>query len=97
MFLRNYLNDFYYGILYSNYDEEYLESLDEEHFKNVYGLFCKYNFYFIKDIIINYLEIFELELDEIEEKILMLKKSLGDKFVYIVGNDMRYLNIFFED
>lgn len=97
MFLRNYLNDFNYGLLYSNYEEDYLDSLDEEHFRNVYSLLCKYNFYFIKDIIVNYLEIFELELNKIEETILKLKNTLGDKFVYIIGNDMRYLNTFLED
>ena len=69
----------------------------KEHFKNVYSLLCKYNFYFIKDIIVNYLEIFELELNKIEETILKLKNTLGDKFVYIIGNDMRYLNTFLED
>lgn len=97
MFLRNYLNEFNYGLLYSNYDEEYIESIDEEHFNNVYSLLCKYHFYFIRDIIVNYLEIFELELDKIEKTILDLKNKLGDKFVYVIGNDMRYLNAFFED
>jgi len=97
MFLRNYLNEFNYGLLYSNYEEEYLESIDEKHFKDVYSLLCKYHFYFIKDIIVNYLEIFELELQKVEQKILELKNKLGDKFVYIIGNDMRYLNVFLED
>lgn len=96
MFFRNYLNDFNYGLLYNNYEEEYLESIDENNFKNIYKLFCQYNFYFIKDIIVNYLEIFELDKEDVEKKILFLKDKLGDKFNYIIGNDMRYLNIFLE-
>lgn len=97
MFLRNYLNDFNYGLLYSNYEEEYLESLDEDHFRKVYSLFCKYNFYFLNDIIVNYLEIFELAVSKIETTIFKLRNMLGDKFVYIIGNDMRYLNAFIQD
>lgn len=97
MFLNKYLSEFNYELLLDNYEEYYLLSLDEEHFKNVYNLLKKYHFYFIEDVIVNYLEVFELEIDDIEKKILSLKKELGDKFVYIIGNDLRYLNKFLED
>ena len=56
----------------------------------------KYNFYFIDDIILNYLEIFSMEAIEVEEKILELKDKLGDKFNYIIGIDMRYLESILE-
>lgn len=94
MFLRCYLNDFNYELLCDNYEEEYLNSLDEKHFKSVYDMFRKYNFYFVEDIIINYLEIFELDLNKIEETILMLKETLGERFVYIIGNDIQHMNAF---
>ena len=97
MFLHNYLDDFEYEFLIDNYEDYYLNSLNEKHFIEVYNLFQKYNFYFVNDIIINYLELFELELEKIEKNILNLKKSLGDKFIYIIGNDLRYLKYLFKD
>ena len=35
MFLDKYLDNFYYGLVYDNYDSSYLESLDENNFVNV--------------------------------------------------------------
>ena len=97
MFIKKYLDDFNFELLCDNYEEYYLESLSEEHFKLVYDLFFKYHFYCINDIIVNYLELFELELFKLEKNILKLKQLLGDKFIYIIGNDLRYLNYLFED
>lgn len=92
MFLDKYLDNFYYDLVYNNYDSSYLEGLDENNFRDVYNIFSKYNFYFINDIILNYMELFEMEPEEIEHGILNLKEKLGNDFVYIVGNDMRYLS-----
>lgn len=91
MFLEKYLSKFYFDLVLDNYKEFYLKSLDENNFIKIYELLRKYNFYFIDDIILNYLEIFTLNIEEVEEKILELKYLLGDNFVYIIGNDMRYL------
>lgn len=91
MFLDNYLDDVKLELLYSTYDDWYLEGLDEENFVNVYNVFKKYNFYFIDDIILNYLEIFELDPFDVDNKLIEFKNRLGDKFVYIIGEDMRYL------
>ena len=46
--------------------------------------------------LLNYLEIFSMEPIEVEEKILELKDKLGDKFNYIIGIDMRYLESILE-
>ena len=92
MCLDKYLDNFYYDLVYDNYDSSYLEGLDENNFVSVYNVFSKYNFYFINDIILNYMELFEMEPNDLEKGILKLKEKLGNDFVYIIGNDMKYLN-----
>ena len=86
MFLEKYVSDLYLDIIYSNYDEDYVNNLDEKNFIEIYNLFKKYNFYFINDIILNYLEIFEMDYDDVEEKIIDLKEKLGNNFVQIICN-----------
>ena len=77
--------------MYDIYEEWYLEGLDEKNFIEVYDVFKRYGFYFIDDIILNYLDIFCFDREEVEDGILDLKKELEDSFVSIIGNDMRYL------
>ncbi len=96
MFLEKYLDEFYYNMVLDNYEYEYLKTLDEDNFKEVYNLLKKYNFYFINDIILNYIEIFELDTKLLEEKINILKEELGDNYIYIIGNNMRYLETLLE-
>lgn len=92
MFLDKYLDDFYYGLVYDNYDSSYLDGLDESNFAAVYNVFGKYNFYFINDIILNYMELFEMNPEDVENGILKLRDKLGSDFIFIIGNDMKYLN-----
>jgi len=94
MFLKMYLSDFNYNLLLEKYTDLYINSLDENNFRDVYLVFKKHNFYFIEDIIINYLEIFELDSNYVEKEILKLKEKLGAKYIYLIGNDMRYLSEF---
>lgn len=96
MFLEKYLDEFYYNMVLDNYEYEYLKTLDEDNFKEVYNLLKKHNFYFINDIILNYIEIFELDTKLLEEKINILKEELGDNYIYIIGNNMRYLEVLLE-
>ena len=93
MFIDRYLSNNKLKLLYSTYKSEYIEGLNEDNFIKVYELFREYNFYFIDDIILNYLEIFELKPTRVEIKILELNKKLGNDFVYIIGNDLRYLEM----
>lgn len=97
MFLEKYLNEIYLELLYDKYEELYINSLDENKFLNIYKLFRKYEFYFIEDIIINYLEIFELEIEEVEKGILNLKEKLGNNFIVKIGNDLTYLDELLEN
>lgn len=93
MFLQKYLNNLYYELVQEQYSQEYLENLDEENFIQIYKLFQNYNFYFINDIIVRYLEIFTLDADQVNRALIDLKEELGDKFTYIIGDDMRYLSL----
>ena len=93
MFIDRYLSNNKLKLLYSTYESEYIEGLNKDNFIKVYELFREYKFYFIDDIILNYLEIFELKPTRVEIKILELNKKLGNDFVYIIGNDLRYLEM----
>lgn len=91
MFLEKYLNEFYFDMVLDNYEESYLNSIDEENFIKIYEVFKKYCFNYIDDIILKYLDIFMLDEDEVINGIISLKKELGDDFVNIIGNDLAYL------
>ena len=93
MFIDRYLSNNKLKLLYSTYKSEYIEELNEDNFIKVYELFREYNFYFIDDIILNYLEIFELNPIQVEIKILELNKKMGKDFIYIIGSDLRNLEI----
>ena len=92
MFLEKYLDDFYYNMVVDNYDYSYLEGLDEDNFKEIYKLLKEYHFYYINDIILNYIEIFSLDKEEVEQKIKELKVKFGNNYVYLIGDDMRALD-----
>ena len=91
MFLGKYVNKFYLELIYNNYDEGFLKGLDEENFISIYKLLKENKFYFMDDVILKYLEIFQMEYDDVYIKIINLRDKLGENFVYIIGNDMRYL------
>ena len=96
MFIDKYLNNVKLKLLYDVYDSEYINSLDEANFIKVYDILKKYKFYFIDDIILNYLEIFMLDSWLVENKILELIDKLGSKYMYIIGSDIRYLESILE-
>ena len=91
MFIERYLNKTKFKLLCDVYDMEYLNSLNEDNFNQIYEIFKRYRFYFIDDIILNYLEIFQLDSILVERKILELIKELGSKYIYIIGDDLRIL------
>lgn len=97
MFLKKYVDDVYFKLILSKYDENYLEALNEKDFLKVYYLLKKLNFYFIEDIILNYLEIFELSVDDVLKKIKILKEKLGANYVFCIGNNLSYLEEILKD
>lgn len=88
MFLSKYLNSTYLDLVYDNYDEDYINSLDEDNFNKVYLFLKSYNFYFIKDIILNYLELFEIDVKYLQRAINDIKFILGDNYVSQIGKKM---------
>ena len=92
MFLYKYVNEFYYNQIIDNYNEDYLNTINEQDFLKIYKLFLENKFYFIEDIILKYLDIFEMSYDIVLKKINNLKEKLGNNFVYIIGNNMNYLD-----
>ncbi len=47
MILKKYLDKFYYNLVVENYDEVYLDTLDENNFIKIYELFKNIIFYFL--------------------------------------------------
>ncbi len=92
MFLEKYVNNIYLDLIYDNYNKEYLNTLDEENFNRIYNILKNNNFYFIDDIILNYLELFEANPDYLIESLDYLKNKYGSNYVKIIGNNMNILN-----
>lgn len=92
MFLNKYLNSTYLDLVYSNYQEDYINLLDENNFKKIYILLSNNKFYFIDDIILNYLELFEIEEKYVKLAISDIKLILGDNFVEQIGKNMTLIN-----
>jgi len=97
MFLSKYLDDFYLTLVKDNYEDFFINEIDEDNFIKVYNIFKKYNFYFIQDIILAYLDIFTLDDQVVEKGILKLKEKLGNKFVYLVGNNISFLEEIYKE
>lgn len=92
MFLDKYLNSTYLDLVYSNYEEDYIKLLDEDNFNKVYILLKNNNFYFINDIILNYLELFEIEEKYVQLAIFDIMSILGDNFVEQIGKNMTIID-----
>ena len=92
MFLNKYLNSTYLELLYDNYEEFYINSLDEEDFNKIYILLKNYHFYYIEDIILDYLELFTLDEKNVQHAIEVMRLTLGENFVKQIGNDMTLLD-----
>lgn len=92
MFLEKYLNPTYLHLVYNNYEDFYLKSLNEENFYKVYILLKQNNFYFIEDIILNYLELFEIDVEYVENAILDVKAVLKEDFVNKIGKNMEIID-----
>ena len=92
MFLDKYLNSTYLDLVYSNYDEDYINTIEQDNFNRVYNILKNNNFYFIEDIIINYLELFEIEDKYVDRSILDIKSILGDDYVKKIGSNMTLID-----
>lgn len=92
MILDKYLSDTYLDILYSNYDIKYLRGIDSKNFTEIYSLLKDKGFYFLDDIIINYIEIFELDKNYLNKVLNYLETTYGKSYIKKIGNDMTILD-----
>ena len=92
MFIKNYVNDIYFDIICGNYSLDYLINLNENNFKRVYNILKTNDFYYINDIILNYLELFEVEYIYVEKALNTIKNILGENYVQIIGKNMPILD-----
>lgn len=91
MFLNKYVSILYLELIYDTYDEEFLANLDENNFIKIYNLLKESNLYFVDDIVLNYLEIFQMDYNDVYNGLLKLKEKLGNNYNYIIGSRMNYL------
>lgn len=87
MFLERILDTYTYQLLLEKYDIDYVESINKSNFLSIYKLFINNNFYFVNDLVLNYLEIFKLDYDIILESVERFKDNY-DNYVYVIGNDL---------
>ena len=92
MFLEKYIDSEKLNTIYNTYEEVYLNSLDEDNFKRVYNLLNRNNFLFLDDIIVNYLELFEIEAVYVNMALYQIKKILGDNYIDIIANNMTLID-----
>ena len=89
---NKYLDDFYKEELLENYDKEVIDSIDKSNGKKVLEVLNKYNFYFLEDVILNYIDIFMMDAVDVEKGILRLRKKLGDDYLIKIGDDLSILD-----
>ena len=91
MIFDKYLNDTYLDILYSNYNLDYLKSIEPNNFIEIYNLLKNKGFYFIDDIIINYIDMCELDKDCLNKVLTYLESKLGRDYIKKIGRNMTIL------
>lgn len=92
MIFDKYLSDTYLDILYSTYDIKYLKSIDSKNFTEIYNLLKDKGFYFLDDVIINYIEIFELDKNYLNKVLTYLETTYGKDYIKKIGRDMTILD-----
>lgn len=86
---NKYLDEYYLKLLYNNYEDYYLKSIDEDNFNKVYNLLKDDNFKCINDLVVYYLEAFDIEPKYIELAINNAKNTIGDNYQDKISNDLK--------
>jgi len=85
MFINKYLNETYLDMLYDTYNEDFIHTLDEKNFTEVYNLLKSKGFYFIEDVILKYLELFEIDPKYISLALDDIEKEFGKEYPTLIG------------
>lgn len=91
MFIERFVNDIYFEEIINNYDESFLNSIDEENFIEIYKLLKQANCYFIEDVILKYLEIFTMDLKSVNDSLMKLREKYGNDYMSYIGKNMTIL------
>ena len=96
---NKYLDDFYKEELLENYDKEVIDGIDINNGKKVLEILKKYNFYFLEDIILNYIDIFMMNADKVEDGdgIIKLREKYGDNYLIQIGDNLDILSEMISD
>ena len=92
MFIEKYLSQDKLKLLYSVYEDWYIEGLDEKQFLKIYKFLEEEGFYFIDDVILNYLELFEMDEKYVRDAFIEVKNVLGDNYTKELGKDMSVIS-----
>lgn len=92
MFLQKYLNDVEYDLLLNKYDEEFISNINEEKFEINYGYLVNQKIFFVNDLVLRYLEIFNFDNSIIVNTIYELEKKYGKDYRFLVGNNISLFN-----
>lgn len=90
-FLQNYLSEYNLDSLYTIYDEELINSVEEKNFLKIVQYLIKNNIDFLEDIICSYLDLFLIEYDVFVEKFEGLKVKYGNDISDKISYNMQIL------
>ena len=100
MILDKYLDDIYLKLVYDNYEDYYLKSLDEENFDKVYNLLVDKKITCIEDLILYYIEAFDIDyeymakaLDNIDDNFNELLHQDLTNFESVIKDALKYSEI----
>ena len=76
--------------VYEGYEESVLANLDEKNIQNIINYLEK-NTSITKDILLYYLDLFTIDVNEFIRKFEKLKQLLGENYEILLENKMDYL------
>lgn len=92
MILQNLLNEEEYKLLTDKYTDSYLDSISFESFMEMYKFLKSKKVYFVNDLIINYIDIFSLNVNVVEEALNVLEERFGKEYLYYIGDNLKLLD-----
>ena len=93
----NFLDDIDIKILKENYDLNLLDKIDGDNITKIFKYLNKNGVYYIKDLLLNSLDLFLLPSDEFINRFEKLKYKLGVDFVERLGEDTSLIEYMYND
>ena len=93
MFLDKYLNKTYLDLVYSNYELNYINALSEENFNKIFKFLKKEGFNYINDIILDYLELFQIDYACVVKAFDDVKKMSNNNYTKSISHNMTLIDM----